>query len=81
MFSPKKSTKTVSLLTPNKVKLCKNLIITLIFEETPIFSPKIAENCHHNIDPRTWSEAKACLRILAFKEIKKLKGFNDVSEF
>jgi hypothetical protein len=36
---------------------CKKLIGTLVFEKkTPIFSPKlskIAENCDHNIDPRS----------------------------
>jgi hypothetical protein len=31
-------------LTGNKAKLCKNLIITLAFEKTPIFSPKIVKN-------------------------------------
>jgi hypothetical protein len=36
-------------------KLCKNLIITLVFDENANFSPKIAknpENCDHKIRPR-----------------------------
>jgi hypothetical protein len=35
---------------------CKNLITTLVLRKTPIFCrklAKIAENCEHNIDPRT----------------------------
>jgi hypothetical protein len=36
--------KKLALLTQNKAKLCKNLIKTLVFEKTPIFSPKIVEN-------------------------------------
>jgi hypothetical protein len=51
IFSPKK----IGVLTHNKAKLCKNLIIKLVFEKTPIFFrrklAKIAENCDHNIDP------------------------------
>jgi hypothetical protein len=46
----------ISILTQNKAKLCKILIITLVFEKNANFSPKmskIAENCDHNIDP--WS--------------------------
>jgi hypothetical protein len=41
-------------LTQNMVKLCKHLIITLVFEKNAIFCrklSKIAENCDHNIDP------------------------------
>jgi hypothetical protein len=41
----------IGVFAQNKAKLCKNWIITLVFE---IFSPKIgkkiAENCDHNID-------------------------------
>jgi hypothetical protein len=54
IFSPKQSAKKLAFLTQNKAKLCKNLIITLISEKTPIFCrklAKIAENCDHNIDP------------------------------
>jgi hypothetical protein len=39
----------------NKAKLCKNWIITLVFEKNANFFrrklAKIAENCDHNIDP------------------------------
>jgi hypothetical protein len=58
IFSPKKIAKMV-FLTQNKAKLCKILIITLVFEKTPIFRRKlgkIAENCDHNIDPRCFTE-------------------------
>jgi hypothetical protein len=43
------------VLIQNKVKLCKILIITLVFEKNANFfcrkGAKIAENCDHNIDP------------------------------
>jgi hypothetical protein len=45
----------LAFLTQNKAKLCKILIITLLFEKNAIFCrklAKIAENCDHNIDPR-----------------------------
>jgi hypothetical protein len=42
----------LAFLTRNKGKLGKILIITLVFEENANFSPKIAENCEPNIDPR-----------------------------
>jgi hypothetical protein len=41
IFSPKKLAKN-AFLTQNKAKLCKNLIITLVFEKTANF---FAENC------------------------------------
>jgi hypothetical protein len=44
--------KKLSFLTQNRAKLCKTLIITLVFEKNAIFSPKIVENCDHDIDPR-----------------------------
>jgi hypothetical protein len=40
----------------NKAILCKNWIITLVFEKNAIFCrklAKIAENCDHYIDPRS----------------------------
>jgi hypothetical protein len=43
-FSPKKSAKKLAIWTQNKAKLCKNLIITLVFEKTAIFSQKIGKN-------------------------------------
>jgi hypothetical protein len=40
IFSPKNSAKKMSFLTQNKAKLCKILIITLVFEKKPpIFTP------------------------------------------
>jgi hypothetical protein len=51
--------KKLALLTKNKAKLFKNLIVTLVFEKNAIFGRKllkIAENCDHNIDPRRVSE-------------------------
>jgi hypothetical protein len=53
IFSPKK----LAFLTQNKAKLCKILVITLVFEKNANFCrklAKIAENCDHNIDP--WCE-------------------------
>jgi hypothetical protein len=48
----------MAFLTQNKAKLCKILIITLVFEKIANFSAKnyrkIPEHCDHNIDPR-WS--------------------------
>jgi hypothetical protein len=57
IFSPKHSAKKLAFLTQNKAKLCKILIITLVFEKNANFfaencQTKIAENCDHNIDPR-----------------------------
>jgi hypothetical protein len=54
IFSPKKSAKNSAFLTQSKAKLCKNLIITLVFEKNANFFrrnlAKIEENCDHNID-------------------------------
>jgi hypothetical protein len=44
IFSPKNSAKILAFLTENKARLCKILIITLVFEKNAIFSPKIVEN-------------------------------------
>jgi hypothetical protein len=47
----------ILVLCQNNAKLCKNWIITLVFEKKAIFllknEKKIAENCDHNIDPRS----------------------------
>jgi hypothetical protein len=55
IFSPKKLAKKVAFLPQTKAKLCKILIITLLFEKKrQLFRrklSKIAENCDHNIDP------------------------------
>jgi hypothetical protein len=40
----KKSAKKLAFLSQNKAKLCKKIIITLVFEKNAIFSPKIVEN-------------------------------------
>jgi hypothetical protein len=48
--------KILAFLTQNRAKLCKSLIITLVFDKKrPFFRQKlmeIAENCNHNIDPK-----------------------------
>jgi hypothetical protein len=43
IFSPKNSAKNLAFLTQNKAKLCKILIIKLVFEKNANF---FAENCH-----------------------------------
>jgi hypothetical protein len=47
----------MAFLTQCKVILCKNLIMTLFFENNANFLRRklaeIDENCYHNIDPRT----------------------------
>jgi hypothetical protein len=40
IFSPKKSAKKLAFLTQNKAKLCKNFIITLVFEKNAKFFDK-----------------------------------------
>jgi hypothetical protein len=42
IFSPKNSAKKLAFLTQNKAKVCKILIITLVFEKNAIF---FATNC------------------------------------
>jgi hypothetical protein len=44
IFSPKNSAKKLAFLTQSKAKLCKIVIITLIFEKNANFSPKIVKN-------------------------------------
>jgi hypothetical protein len=57
IFSQKNIGKKLAFLTQNKAKLCKFLIITLVFEKNAKFFcrklAKIAENYDHNIDPRS----------------------------
>jgi hypothetical protein len=57
IFSPNFSVKKLAFLTQNKANLCKMLIITLVFENNDNFFAeklsKIAENCNHNINPRS----------------------------
>jgi hypothetical protein len=64
----------LAFLTQNKAKLCKILIITLVFEKNANFCQrltKIAENCDHCIDP--WFEEfnviLVCARIHTFLSI------------
>jgi hypothetical protein len=45
IFLQKNSVKKLAFLTPNKAKLFKNLIITLVFEKNAIFLPKNSKNC------------------------------------
>jgi hypothetical protein len=55
IFSPKKFANILAFFALTTANFCKNLIITLIFEKTPIFCrklAKIAENCDHKINPR-----------------------------
>jgi hypothetical protein len=49
IFSPKNLAKKMAFLTSNKAKLCKNLIITLVFEKNAIFAK------NRNIEPRNQS--------------------------
>jgi hypothetical protein len=44
IYLPKNSAKKLAFLTQNKAKLCKILIIALIFEKNAIFLPKIVKN-------------------------------------
>jgi hypothetical protein len=44
IFPPKKIAKKLAFSTQNKAKLCKILIMTLVFEKNTNFSPKIGKN-------------------------------------
>jgi hypothetical protein len=44
IFSPKNFAKKLAFLTQDKAKLCKILIITLVFEKNANFLPKIGKN-------------------------------------
>jgi hypothetical protein len=44
LFSPKISAKKLVFLTQNKAKLCKILIVTLVFEKNANVLPKIVKN-------------------------------------
>jgi hypothetical protein len=52
IFSPKIRRKNWRILTQNKAKLGKNLIITVVFDKNANFFAEIAENFGHNIDPQ-----------------------------
>jgi hypothetical protein len=56
IFSPKNLAKKLAFFTQNKAKLCKILIITLVFKKDDNFFAenwqKSPKNCDHNIDPR-----------------------------
>jgi hypothetical protein len=75
IFSPKKNCKKLAFLTQNKSKLCKILIITLVFEKNANFFrrklAKIAENCDDNIDPRFfWKEKEVAHFLASFFTVK-----------
>jgi hypothetical protein len=44
IFSPKFFAKKLAFFAQNKAKLCKNWIITLVFEKNANFLPKIGKN-------------------------------------
>jgi hypothetical protein len=44
IFSAKNSAEKMAFLIQNKAKLCKILIITLVFDKNAIFSQKIVKN-------------------------------------
>jgi hypothetical protein len=73
IFSPKNSAKKMAFLTQNKGKICKILIITLVFEKNANFFAKklakIAENCDHNIDPSSRKR-------FFFRDLIELKSFS-----
>jgi hypothetical protein len=48
IFSPKNSAKKLAFLTQNKAKLCKNLIITLVFKKKANFLPKFVQDWGSN---------------------------------
>jgi hypothetical protein len=75
----------LAFLTQIKAKLCKNLIITLVLEKTPIFSPKIDDNCDYNID--SWStqqppdqKVNSAEKILTTSDFKNIfaKKFSEI---
>jgi hypothetical protein len=72
----------MEFLTQNKAKLSKILIITLVFLKRQFFRQKlskIAENCNHNIDPKTKC-FETCLGgflKLFLNHRKDLQKFND----
>jgi hypothetical protein len=64
-FRRKKCEK-LAFMTQNKAKLCKIVIITLVFDKNAIFrrkSAEIAENCDHNIDPQDRKFFTTLLRV------------------
>jgi hypothetical protein len=63
IFAEKFCEQKFAFFTQNKAKLCKKLIITLVFQKNANFFAvcklaKIAENCDHNIDPRSVGQVK-----------------------
>jgi hypothetical protein len=74
----KNSAKKLAFLTQNKAKLCKKLIMTLVFEKNAIFCQKlakIAKNCDHNIDPSRNQRSDFRI-ILAEKVDENMSNFN-----
>jgi hypothetical protein len=74
-ISPKKSAKKLPFLTQNKAKLCKILIIALVFEKNANF---FAENCRKLskivIITLTLGRAMSCDTILLSRFNTSLKG-------
>jgi hypothetical protein len=61
-------------LTQKKAKLCKKFDHNIGFwEKKNIFSPKIAENCGHNIDPRFCQMPKVVGKCCQEMRIKLIK--------
>jgi hypothetical protein len=81
IYSPKNSAKKLAFLTQNKAKICKILIITLVFEKKRQFFrrklSKIAENCDHNIDP--WDRCCDLKYISAEKNWRKIGDLNQIT--
>jgi hypothetical protein len=79
-FSPKISAKKLAFLTQNKAKLFKILTITLVFEKKCQFFrrklSKIAENCDHNIDPRSpWKRYCVWSKILVQRQLISITSY------
>jgi hypothetical protein len=84
----------MEFLAQNKAKLCKNRIITLVFEKNANFCrrkwAKIAENCDHNIDPLSLynpqyfilnsSSSHLMQSLISFEEEKKSAEIIDFAE-
>jgi hypothetical protein len=81
IFSPKNSAKKLAFLTQNKAKLCKNLIITLVFEKNANF---FAKNCQKSqkiviiTSVPDWAKIRStgdCLFLGSFLKIAEIAHF------
>jgi hypothetical protein len=69
IFSPKNLAKILAFFAQTTLIFCKNLIITLVFEQKrQFFRRKIAENCDHNIDP--WKTGHFFCRRLCLRKME-----------